>query len=294
MQTQKFSGYECVELKNGDISLLVTQSIGPRIISLRFNDGENLLAELPNFITTRPDGKDFHFYGGHRLWHSPEHMPRTYVLDDQPVEIVGEKNSLRVSQQVEAETGIEKSIEIKLIEDKPQVIIHHTLTNRNLWEVEFAPWAITQFKPGGVAILPQITEDAGMLPNRSLALWSYADINSPHVTWGNEYILVRAEMQTPFKIGFPNPRGWLAYWNHKTLFVKRATYHSNMNYYDFGSSSECYCNDKFLELETLAPITKLKPNESVTHTETWELYKDVDKPTDENSVKEIVTSLNLE
>ncbi|MBL8050179.1 MAG: hypothetical protein JNM46_03075 [Anaerolineales bacterium] len=294
MQTQKFHNYDCVELKNDLISLMVTQSIGPRIISLKFNNGENLLAELPNFVTTRPDGKDFHFYGGHRLWHAPENMPRTYVLEDKPVEIVGEKNSLRVSQQVEAETGIEKSIEIKLIEDKPQIIIHHTLTNRNQWAIECAPWAITQFKTGGVAILPQIKEDAGVLPNRSLALWSYTNIKSSHVTWGNEYILVDAEMDSPFKIGFPNPRGWLAYWNHKTLFIKRAAYQNNAAYYDFGSSSECYCNDQFLELETLAPITKLNPNESVTHTETWELYKDVDKPSDEKSAQEIVNSLNLE
>lgn len=294
MQTQKFLNHDCVELKNDSISLLVTQSVGPRIISLRFNDGENILAELPNFFIKRPDGKNFHVYGGHRLWHSPEHMPRTYALDNQPVEIISEKNSLKVSQQVETETGIEKSIEIKIVEDKPQVIVHHTITNRNLWGVEFAAWAITQLKTGGVAILPQVKEDAGLLPNRSLTLWSYADIKSPHVSWGNDLILVRAEMDSPFKIGFPNPRGWLAYWKDKTLFVKRATYQSNMTYYDFGSSSECYCNNEFLELETLSPITKLNPNESITHTETWELYKDVDKPTDEKSAQEIINTLNVE
>lgn len=294
MQTQKFLNFDCVELKNDFISLLVTQSVGPRIISLKFNDGENLFAELPNAFAQRPDGNKFYLYGGHRLWHSPEHMPRTYAVDDQPVEIVSEINSLKVSQQVETETGIEKSIEIKLIEEKPQVIVHHTFTNRNLWAVECAPWAITQLKTGGVAILPQIKEDAGFLPNRSLVLWSYADIKSPHVDWGNDLILIRSEMQTPFKIGFPNPRGWLAYWNNKTLFVKRATYQSNMAYYDFGSSSECYCNKDFLELETLAPITKIEPNESVTHTETWELYKDIDKPTNEKSAQEIVNALNLE
>ncbi len=294
MQTQKFLGYDCVELKNHVVSLLVTQSVGPRIISFKFHEGENILAELPNFTAVRPDGSVFHFYGGHRLWHAPENMPRTYAPDDQPVEIVGEKNSLRVSQPIERETGIEKSIEIKLIEDTPQVILHHTLTNRNSWEIECAPWAITQLKSGGVALLPQTKEDAGLLPNRSLALWSYTDIRSPQITWGNEYILIKAEMQSGFKMGFPNPRGWLAYWRNHTLFVKRAAYQNNSAYYDFGSSSECYCNDQFLELETLAPITKLKPNESVTHTETWELYKNFDNPTDENSVKEIVSKLNLE
>ncbi len=102
MKKIKFQNHDCILLENTTISLLVTQSVGPRVISLKFNDGENILAELPNFTTTRPDGKEFHFYGGHRLWHAPENMPRTYVLEDKPVEIVSEKNSLRVSQQVEA------------------------------------------------------------------------------------------------------------------------------------------------------------------------------------------------
>jgi hypothetical protein len=44
-------------------------------------------------------------------------------------------------------------------------------------------------------------------------------------------------------------------------------------YYDFGSSSECYCCDSFLELETLAPITQLQPGAAVSHIETWELYQ---------------------
>jgi hypothetical protein len=102
-------------------------------------------------------------------------MPRTYSLDDDPVEITQTGNSLSVTQQVEAETGIEKSMRISMGNDKPQVVIHHTLTNRGLWSVECAPWAITQFKTGGVAVLPQSREQTDLLPNRSLALWSYTN-----------------------------------------------------------------------------------------------------------------------
>jgi hypothetical protein len=80
------------------------------------------------------------------------------------------------------------------------------------------------------------------------------------------------------KIGFPNPRGWLAYWWSGTLFVKRAAYDIKSEYYDFGSSSECYCSDGFLELETLGPKTTLKPGEATVHLETWELYTDVEWP----------------
>jgi hypothetical protein len=294
MDTVKFLDFDCVPLENTLISLLVTQSAGPRIISLRFNDGDNLFAELPDLVTVRPDGKHYHFYGGHRLWHAPENMPRTYFLDDGPVEIIPTKNSLSVMQPVEIQTGIGKSIRLSLLEKKPQVIIRHMLTNRGPWPVECAPWAITQFRMGGVAILPQSQEQSEFLPNRSLALWPYTNLVNPYVLWGDRYILVRAETQNPFKIGFPNPRGWMAYWLDGSFFVKRATFDAQAEYYDFGSSSACYCNDQFLELETLAPISRLEPNESAIHVETWELYTDVEFPNDEDTVQQIAEKLGLE
>jgi len=294
MKTTKFLDYDCVSLENASLSLLVTQSVGPRVISLCLNGGDNLFAVLPDFVTRRPDGENFHFHGGHRLWHAPEHMPRTYVLDNAPVTIEQMQNSLSITQQVELETGIEKSIHISVVDDKPQVVVRHTLTNCGPWPVECAPWAITQFRTGGIAILPQSQTHTEFLPNRSLALWPYTDITSAHVSWGNRYILVRSEIKEgAFKIGFPNPRGWLAYWRSGTLFVKRATFEAQAAYYDFGSSSECYCNNQFLELETLAPIGTLSPRASATHTETWELYDNVEPPENEDTVQAIVEKLGL-
>ena len=290
METVQYQGFECVQLSNEHLTLLVTQSVGPRVISLSFNGGDNLLAVLPDFVTERPDGELFHFYGGHRLWHAPEGMPRTYHLDNEPVDITPTDTGLLITQKVEPQTGIEKSIHIALADDQPQVTIRHTLTNQGLWPVECAP-----FKPGGVAILPQSREPREFLPNRALAIWTYSDIASPHVTWGNDCILYRAEMQEgAFKIGFPNPHGWLAYWLDGILFVKRATYDPKTRYYDHGSSSECYCNEQFLELETLAPVSTIPPGSSVTHIETWELYADVGRPINESAAQKLVDTLGLE
>jgi hypothetical protein len=295
MKNTKFLDFDCVSLENASIRLLITQSVGPRVISMRLNGGDNLLAELLDFVAERPDGGRFHFYGGHRLWHAPENMPRTYNLDDDPVDVVQSPNGFLVTQPVEVQTGIEKSMHISLVDEKPQVVIHHTLTNRGLWPVECAPWAITQLKTGGVAILPQSQQKTEVLPNRAMALWPYAEITNPQVSWGNQHILVRAEMQgSAFKIGFPNQRGWLAYWNAGTLFVKRAVFDPKAAYYDFNSSSECYCNDRFIELETLAPISTLEPGASITHIETWVLYSNVDFPKDEDTAQAIVEQLGLD
>jgi hypothetical protein len=149
-------------------------------------------------------------------------------------------------------------------------------------------------KIGGVAILPQSCEETGVLPNRSLAFWPYANPSDPNVTWGRSYILVRANMAAPFKVGFPNPRGWLAYWLNGILFVKRAKYEARSSYFDFGSSSECYCNDQFIEMETLAPIGTINPGSSAVHIEMWELYGNVDCPHDEKDVQSLVEKLELE
>jgi hypothetical protein len=285
---------DCITLENDSLRLQVARSFGPRIISLSFRGGSNLLAELPDFVTQRPDGKDYHFYGGHRLWVAPEDPIRSYALDDQPVEIIQSGNSLLVRKPVEAESGIEKSMQVDLAETGASVTITHRLLNPGPDPLECAPWAITQFRMAGVAVLPQGFHRNSLLPDRSLALWPYTNISSPHVSWGNRYILLHAEPQAPFKIGFPNPRGWLGYWLDGVLFFKRVDYKTGEQYIDFGSSSECYCNYHFLELETLAPIGRIAPNASATHTETWQLFGNIASIRDESAVQAILDEVGME
>lgn len=293
MKTEKFLGQDCIPLENGVLKLLVTQSVGPRVLFLGFVNGENLLAELPDFTTECPGSGTFHFYGGHRLWHAPEDPSRTYQPDDAPLEISMVQNGLKATQQTELKTGLQKSIEIQLMADSAQVTLTHRITNHGLWDVICAPWAITQFKTGGMAIFPQVKIDTGLLPNRALALWPYTDMTHPNVHWGSNYILLQANMNSPFKIGFPNPRGWQAYWLNEILFVKHAEYNAQSEYYDFGSSSESYCNDLFIELETLAPITTIAPGATATHIETWNLYKDIECPQNEKAAQILADKLGL-
>lgn len=293
METVKFLGHACVALQNGVLKLLVTQSVGPRILFLSFHGGRNLLAELPDFVTECPGVGPFHFYGGHRLWAAPEDLTTTYLPDDLPIDVTAVENGLSVTQPAEPRTGLQKSIDIVLQGETPRVVLTHHVTNIGQEPVTCAPWAITQFRAGGVAILPQQTRDTGVLPNRSLALWPYTDPANPHIWWGKNHIAVEAQLKAPFKLGFPNARGWLAYWLEGSLFVKRAAYTADASYYDFGSSSEFYCSQQFLELETLAPATTLAPGESAEHVESWELYADIQRPHDMKEVESVVATLGL-
>lgn len=228
---------DCFVIENENIELLVPQSIGPRILSLRYNKGENLFAELPNVVSERPDGNDYHFYGGHRLWISPEHPIESFDLDDQEVEIVIKENGVEIRKSKEKDSGFEKVIRVQLDPDTDRLTLTHQLINWRNKTIERAIWSITQFKTGGIAILPQNNEETGLLPNRVISLWPYSDITSTKIDLGNKYLSLKANFCKPFKIGFSNPRGWLAYWVEGLLFVKKAVYDESGEYGDFGCSS---------------------------------------------------------
>jgi len=277
-----FAGYDCLRLENDALALWITQSVGPRIIGLALQGGDNLFASLPGITIPCPGKGDYQLRGGHRLWYAPEDPPRTYLPDDAPVALAETDRGIRVTQPPEAQTGIQKSLTITLPGQEARVVVDHVLHNLGDQPVELAPWAITQLKPGGVAVLPQATnavDEYNVLPNRHIVLWPYTPITSPYITWGDRYVFVKATMQSgALKIGFPNPVGWLGYAIEDTLFVKRAAYQPDATYFDRQSSSECYCNAHFVELETLGPRTTLAPGESAAHRETWTLYAKVSCP----------------
>lgn len=298
METSRFLELDCVRLKNESIELLVTQSVGPRIIRLSFLEGKNLFAELPDLALDCP-GKDekLNLYGGHRLWHAPQVECRTYLPDNQPVGIKAIENGLEVIQSTELETGIKKSMRITLPDDGPTVIFDHKFKNEGMWSIETAPWAITQLPAGGVALMPQLTDNVdatGVWPNRSIALWPFTDINSPNIHWGNRFIFVESNMQARMlKFGFPNPEGWLAYHRDDMLFVKHAAYHPDLPYFDRGSSSQIYCDPRIIELETVAPKTVIAPGETVTHREIWTLYSAIQFEPSEEAAQTLVKQLNI-
>jgi len=292
---ERRAGFNCVRLANQALSLWVTRSVGPRIIGLALHGGENLLAVLPDEKVECPGVGTFSFRGGHRLWYAPEDLGTTYLPDDAPVGIEELPGGIAVTQAVEKQTGIQKSMAITLPYQCAQVVIDHTLHNQGTETVDLAPWAITQLKPRGIGILPQaqgMVDEEGLLPNRQITLWPYTKMNSPHIQWGDEFLFVMANMtEGAFKVGFPNPRGWLAYGVDGTLFVKEAIYDASANYYDHGSSSECYCNPRFIELETLGPRTSLAPGAQVTHRETWLVWEGVSVEADKDKVQALIEHL---
>jgi hypothetical protein len=197
------------------------------------------------------------------------------------------------------------------------------LTNQNLWPVELAPWALTIMNAGaaattgaalnagavasaraagntaaatrpgapsgGTVIIPQEeyrSHGDCLLPARAMVLWHYTDLSDPRWAVGAKYLRlnVMASMTEPQKVGVTNKQGWAAYARGTTLFVKTFPYVEGVRYPDGGCNCETYTEGAFVEIESVGPLAAVAPGGSVTHVETWRLFKGVAVGANDESV----------
>ena len=261
---------------NKKVELIVLADVGPRIIRFSFVNGINQFVEFPEHAGLV--GEDvWRIYGGHRLWHSPENLNRTYYPDNHAVEVFILENGLRLVQQEETSTKLQKIIEIEMDHETGVVTIIHRIKNCSLWDIKLSAWAISAMAPGGLSILKQRSGNYHdiCIPDRRISIWPETSIKDSRVTWGDEYILLKQDpfTQRSFKIGVSSDTGWVAYANNGYLFVKYYEHNSNAQYPDFGSSVELYTCDRFSEIETLSPLRIVTPGNEIIHTEVWRLFK---------------------
>ena len=276
MEIVNFEGWpDCIRLFNSEIELIITADVGPRIIRCGYINKLNLLY-VSDTEKGKTGGSDWHIYGGHRLWHAPEVMPRTYYPDNFPVGYSWNGTTLKLIQPVEETTGIIKEMEITLDNERNHVNIVHRLINKNQWAIETSPWAITAHAAGSRAIIPQepyIDPSEKLMPARPLVLWNYTLMNDPRWIWGNRYIQLKhdAGIATEQKIGILNKQGWAASILNDTLMIKSFDFQPDAVYPDYGSNNEVYVNEHLLEIESLGPFTRILPDSYTEHAEDWYL-----------------------
>ncbi len=257
---------DCFRLANDSLELIVASSFGPRILSCRLPGGDNLFKVFPP-----APGR---IRGGHRLWVAPEIAEVTWVDDTLPVRVEALPDGARLTGAREPASGLEKEIEIRL--SGASVTLTHRVTNHNAWPITYAPWALTQMAPGGIAFSgfpPRGEHPRDLLPSNPLVLWAYTDLSDPRFTWMPRYFALRqdAAAATPNKIGSFLARPWGAYLLDRTLFVKWAEAKPGQ-YPDLGCNFEVFTNAAMLELETLAPLEAAAPGATLEHVEHWAVH----------------------
>jgi len=293
MEKVSYGGWEnCYRLVNDQIELIITADVGPRIIRFGFIGQNNMFKEYSEEMG-KTDSEKWLIFGGHRLWHAPEAIPRTYYPDLDPVLIQETEGGLIATQKPEPTTGLQKQIEINMAKDRPEVQLTHRLINHNLWSVETAPWALSVMSQGGTAILPlppRGPHPQFLLPTSTLSIWPYTDLGDERWTLGERFILLNQDpvISRPQKLGIFAPDGWAAYANHNSVFLKQIPIQFDGKYPDLGANFEIFTDNTMLELESLGPIESIPPKGQIDHQEHWTLLKDVSPPKSDQDVIETI------
>ena len=282
----------CISVSNGKIELVATLDFGPRIIrfaevngeNVMFNDEKRLMNQLDDAaVFAEKFGEDagvFYNYGGHRLWVSPEALPRTYYPDNNSVSYHMEDNVLTLTPPPQNWTQQQLEIKIVMSETENKVDVFHKVSNIGPWPQKYAPWALTVLDAGGVEVIPMPNRSTGLLHNRKIALWEYAKMNDPRVLWGDKYIFLTQDPNatSAFKFGIDSQHGWAAYFNKGSVFVKKFDVILDAEYPDDGMNFESYTCDAFIEMESIGVYKVVNPDDSILHHESWELVPDMDFP----------------
>ncbi len=278
---------KCTEISNGVITALVTTEIGPRIIYFGFSGGQNFMNDNRALLGGTPMDKPYTDFfgenrrwenlGGHRVWLSPESYPETYTPDDKPCRVVPTEDGAVFVYSEDSEIGVQKKMEIKMDPDDTNMQVIMRVKNIAKEDKKFSVWALSVCAQKGTMVIPMNTVDNGLLPNRRISLWSYADISRENFYWGKRYITVK---QIPegeeykAKIGLDLNSGTAYYVLGEDILCKKyETDHKNEEYPDGGCSFETYICNEMIEFETLSPLRTVKSGETTEHTESWSLCK---------------------
>jgi hypothetical protein len=284
VEKTEYKGWQnCYRVTNGEIELIVTGDVGPRIIRFGFVGGQNMFKEFAEQLGKSGEEK-FQLRGGDRVWKAPEDPVATWAPDNVPVQIIPTATGLIARAPIEPLTNLQKEIEIAIAPSGTTVTVSHRITNHSLFTLEFAPWALTMMAQGGIAVSgfpPRGRHPINLEATNPLVMWAYTDLADPRWKFTKKYLTLRQDPNNKEaqKLGLFNPDTWAAYLLNGEAFVKRTKADASKTYPDFGCSFETFTNNEFLEIETLGPLTKLSPGHTVEQVEHWGLYRKV-QPTE--------------
>jgi hypothetical protein len=283
VEKTEYKGWQnCYRVSNGEVEVIVTGDVGPRVIRFGFVGGQNLFKEFPEQLGKAGEDK-FQLRGGDRVWKAPEDPVATWAPDNVSVEITPTPSGLVARAPVEPLTMLQKEIEISMAPSGTAVTVSHRITNRSLFSLEFAPWVLTMMAPGGMAITgfpPRGRHPINLEATNPLVMWAYTNLADKRWSFTKKYLALRQDPSNSDaqKLGIFNRDTWAVYLVNGEAFVKRTTADSAKTYADFGCSFETFTNNEFLEIETLGPLTKVLPGQTVAQVERWSLHRKIPIP----------------
>lgn len=284
-----FAGFtDCYQLTEGDKELIVVAEVGPRILSASVGKSGNILF-VDEERTIKLESENWYIYGGHRLWISPETVA-CYKSDNAPCEVSTTDDGIEFSTKNE-KNGITNVVAIRT--KNGNFIVTHTLRNSGEFLYQGAIWALTCVRPEGTVFIPW--GSGGAWDTKKIIYWNSwadhgSDVQSGQYVPTKDLFLIKPTGEEG-KVGTGGEEGFIGVTTDKYTFIKSFDRIPTNTYPDDNCAIEAYTCEHFIELETLSPMTILRPGSHLTHTETWTLTEKQVDPEDGEAVRALLRGL---
>ena len=256
---------------NSVIEIGVPLEFGLRICHFSFCGEKNVFFEQPRELTQFSTPEGWHIRGGHRLWLAPE-GEYDYYPDNQPIAYAFEGDTLVLTQENDPLLQGVKSFRISM--DGAVLTVTHSFTNTGAAPKECSLWAISALAPGGVETIPFARREDGFDPWHRISTWDYTNLGDPRASYSLDGIrLTYLPIDDRYKIGVGHPDGPVSYENGDITLIQNFPIFRDRAYPDGNVCYETYYGRYFIEMESLSPLRRLLPGESMEHTEQLQLIR---------------------
>ena len=280
IERTEFLGWrDAYRLRLGEVAMVIVTEVGPRILSLSVAGGPNLLFVDRETVGQGQGDAAWHIYGGHRVWVAPE-TEDTYAPDNERCEVEVSEEGLTAIAPAAPRTGLQKRLTVTANEGR--LVVEQGVCNLGGALYPGAVWSLTCVEPNGVIAFPWGREGSWDL--KKIVYWGRwmghsTDVASRQWQPGADLFQVVPTGEEG-KVGTGSPEGWVALCREDATFVKSYRRVPGARYADEGCSLQVYTCDRFIEMETLGPLTIFYPGEEVVHREVWTVTPQVIDPAD--------------
>lgn len=261
---------KCLRVTNNLVEIIVHIEDEIKIVKYGYIDGNNQFEDELDI-----DGK---IYGGHRFSHIPKIDYKVDFIDDEGIKYEKITNGVRIIQNIEKWTQIRKIVEIVFEENSSKVKISHKILSLNAFDINISISANTIVRKGGIQVIPLIKNLNKDVPDKALVFWPYSNLKDSRVYFGDKYIAMKVNdtIVDKFRIGLNTNLPYVLYYNSNEMFIKEfEDLGDNKCYPNMGCKYESLITSNYLEMQSNSPMYKLRTNKYITHTEVWNIYKNI-------------------
>jgi hypothetical protein len=268
-------------LSNEKAEVVVVPAIG-RVMQFGFLGEEGVFWENRALDGQAPNwnAKEWINFGGDKTWPAPEADWSKYTrrkewrpppaFDALPLEARVSQNDLVLTSPVDPYYGIRTERRVQLDPTQPVLTITTTYERVRGEPSNVSVWVITQLKEPEKIFVPRRSESR--LTNGYTLLIPKAP---PSLRVEKDWVSLNREPQAAHKIGAD--AGALLWVGPKhALLIESRHVSGAADYPDGGNSKEVYTNPdplKYIELETLSPLVRLKPGEKTREQNVYKLLR---------------------